>query len=62
MEIHANFLFQSQVQKYTYDPVWNQTFNFNLTSSSKSIIEIELINVANPNISGPAAGNEKIGE
>ncbi|VDD80431.1 unnamed protein product [Mesocestoides corti] len=50
------------VRKCTYEPVWNQTFTFNLTRSSKTLVEIQLMNVANPNISGPASCIEKLGE
>ncbi|EUB64346.1 Multiple C2 and transmembrane domain-containing protein [Echinococcus granulosus] len=50
------------IRKSTYDPVWNQTFTFHLTRSSNTLIEIQLTSIANPNISGPASGIEKIGE
>ncbi|KAL5962400.1 Multiple C2 and transmembrane domain-containing protein 2 [Taenia solium] len=50
------------IRKSTYEPVWNQTFTFYLTRSSKTLIEIQLTSIANPNISGPASGIEKIGE
>ncbi|VDM17358.1 unnamed protein product [Hydatigera taeniaeformis] len=50
------------IRKSTYEPVWNQIFTFHLTRSSKTLIEIQLTSIANPNISGPASGIEKIGE
>uniref|UniRef100_A0A5K3EQS7 C2 domain-containing protein n=1 Tax=Mesocestoides corti TaxID=53468 RepID=A0A5K3EQS7_MESCO len=54
--------YTTKVRKCTYEPVWNQTFTFNLTRSSKTLVEIQLMNVANPNISGPASCIEKLGE
>ncbi|CDS42319.1 multiple C2 and transmembrane domain containing protein [Echinococcus multilocularis] len=54
--------YATQIRKSTYNPVWNQTFTFHLTRSSNTLIEIQLTSIANPNISGPASGIEKIGE
>ncbi|KAL5110506.1 Multiple C2 and transmembrane domain-containing protein 2 [Taenia crassiceps] len=54
--------YATEIRKSTYEPVWNQTFTFYLTRSSKTLIEIQLTSIANPNISGPASGIEKIGE
>ncbi|KAM3176445.1 hypothetical protein ACTXT7_006524 [Hymenolepis weldensis] len=50
------------IKKSTFDPVWNQTFTFNLNNYSKTLIEVQLMSIQNPNITGPAAGIEKIGE
>ncbi|VUZ56266.1 unnamed protein product [Hymenolepis diminuta] len=52
----------TSVRKSTFDPVWNQTFTFNLNNYSKTLIEVQLMSIQNPNITGPAAGIEKIGE
>nr|CDS34911.2 hypothetical transcript [Hymenolepis microstoma] len=50
------------IEKSTFDPVWNQVFTFSINSHSKTLIEVQLIRIQNPNIAGPAAGTEKIGE
>ncbi|KAM7537017.1 hypothetical protein Aperf_G00000071482 [Anoplocephala perfoliata] len=52
----------TSIRKSTFDPVWNQIFTYNLSNYSNTLIEIQLLRIANPNIIGPAAGIEKIGE
>lgn len=52
----------TKTQKFTYDPVWNQTFCFAITNCSPFLMDVQLYNIANPNITGPASGIEKLAE
>nr|VZI03822.1 unnamed protein product [Spirometra erinaceieuropaei] len=52
----------TKTQKFTYDPIWNQTFCFAITNSSPFLVDVQLYNIANPNITGPASGIEKLAE
>ncbi|BHF63502.1 Multiple C2 and transmembrane domain-containing protein 2 [Sparganum proliferum] len=54
--------YATKTQKFTYDPIWNQTFCFAITNSSPFLVDVQLYNIANPNITGPASGIEKLAE